>query len=250
MGKYKKLSLLPPDTGGKHKAYPLGSTEAYYGYYSYIPSELGPEYPLLIFLHGVGEKGNSEKNPKILNYVLRNGPPLLIEKREWHPNYPMIVISPQTHDGRWNAIKIHEFIRYLIQTYDVNQKRIYLSGLSMGAFGTFNYLTYSAERSYVAAAIPICGGGNTTKVEKMIHIPIWAFHGETDPIVNVSRSIDMVKAINVLNPSLKAKLTIFPKVGHNSWTMTYNGKGMNKESKAYDPYDMNIYDWLFLHEKQ
>ncbi len=242
------LENLPTDIGGIHNAYPLGITAAVYGYYAYLPSvyfKNGPKYPLLLFLHGAGEKGNSANDAKVLDIVLRNGPPLLIEEKKWKPKYPMVVVSPQAHEGGWSAVTIHQFIKYLIDNYEIDTQRIYITGLSMGAYGTFSYLTSSGDNCYVAAAVPICGGGNSVKVLGMKHIPVWAFHGDDDNIVNVDNSKHMIDAINALKPPVKAKLTIYPGVGHNSWTMTYNGTGMGKESTVYDPFNMSIYDWMF-----
>lgn len=248
MNDYNNLANLPADTGGIHTAYPLGTNDSPYGYYVYEPSVKGPVYPLLVFLHGAGEKGNSSDSPDILNLVLRNGPPLLINKNKWLPRYPVIVVSPQCHDGGWNGTKIHEFITFIIKNYNVNLKRIYVTGLSMGGYGTFNYLTTTADSCYAAAAVPICGAGNTSKVEGMKHIPTWAFHGDADGTVNVSGSINMINAINEANPPLKAKLTIYPGVGHNSWAKTYDGSGMGTESADYDAFNMDIYNWMFQYE--
>jgi predicted peptidase len=249
MKDYNILSNLPADNGGIHAAYPLGSNDSPYGFYLYTPSVNGPDYPLLVFLHGAGEKGNSDVDPKILDIVLRNGPPKLIEQGKWNPTYPMIVVSPQCQDGNWSAIKIHELIKFIINTNHVNKKRIYVTGLSMGGYGTFNYLTTTADSCFAAAAVPICGGGVTTKVAGMKHIPLWAFHGDADNTVPMSGSVDMVNAINAVNPLIKAKLTIYPGVGHDSWTRTYDGSGMETESSEYDAFNIQIYDWMFRYER-
>ena len=248
MNNYNILSNLPADTGGLHTANPLGTNESPYGYYAYTPSAKGPDYPLLVFLHGAGEKGNSSTDNAILDLVLRNGPPRLIKEKKWKPRYPMIVVSPQCHESGWNSNKIQSFIKFVINNYPVNTKRIYLTGLSMGGYGTYSYLTYFADSSLVAAAVPICGAGNPNKVAGMKHIPLWAFHGDADLTVLPEGSIDMVNAINAANPPVKAKLTIYPGVGHDSWTRTYDGTGMGTESPQYDPFDMQIYDWMFQYE--
>ena len=245
------LENLPIDTGGLHNAYPLGQTSAYYGFYAYTPSaylKSSAKYPLLVFLHGAGEQGNSKTDAKILDIVLRNGPPKLIEGKKWKPKYPMIVVSPQCHDGGWNAIKVHQFIKYLIDNYQVNTERIYITGLSMGGFGTYSYLTTIGDSCYVAAAVPICGGGSTYNVKAMKHIPVWAFHGDADLTVNVAGSINMINAINAVNPPVKAKLTIYPGVGHDSWSKTYDGSGMGSERSDYDAFNMSIYDWMFQYK--
>ncbi len=229
----------------------MGISDAIYGYYAYTPSvyfKNGPKYPLLLFLHGAGERGNSANDANVLDILLRNGPPLLIEEKKWNPKYPMLVISPQAHDGGWSPLAIHQFIKYLLNKYEIDLQRIYITGLSMGGYGTFNYLTNLGQSSYAAAAVPICGGGNPVRVRVMKHIPVWAFHGDDDSTINVANSKLMIDAINSSNPPVKAKLTIYPGVGHNSWTMTYNGTGMGKESTVFDPFDLTIYDWMFHYQ--
>ncbi|TGV02476.1 carboxylesterase family protein [Flavivirga rizhaonensis] len=246
------LESLPKDLGGDHKANVLGDTNAGFGHYIYTPSEYNSstsEYPLLVFLHGSGERGNSETNPDILKKVLVNGPPKLIEKNQWSPKYPMIVASPQLPSGNWNPEDIHNFITYLITNYKINTKRIYLTGLSLGGFGSFNYVSKYGSEAYVAAIVPIAGGGNKNSGDKFITIPVWAFHGDNDNVVSYNKSIDMVNAINKENPNTLAKLTIYPNVGHNSWSRTYNASGMGDESSEYDTFDTSIYDWMFLFEK-
>lgn len=250
MTSYNDLKNLPADEGGTHEAFPLGTTEAFYGYYAYTPSVKGANYPLLLFLHGAGEKGNSNQDNTILDIVLRNGPPKLIEKNEWKPTYPMIVVSPQCHESNWNGIKLYEFVEYLIKNYNINTKRIYVTGLSMGGYGTFTYLTTNADSCHAATAVPICGGGNTRKTAGMKHVPVWAFHGDADKTVLPIKSIQMVDSINAQNPPIKAKLTMYPGVGHNSWSRTYAGTGMGTESAEYDAFNQSIFDWMFQYSKE
>jgi predicted peptidase len=242
------LASLPTDLGGTQSANILGSNASPYAYYIYTPSEPGHKYPLLVFLHGAGEKGNSSDSPEVLDLVLKNGPPKLIKEKKWSPTYPMVVVSPQCHEGSWSAAKIHQFIKFITQNYDVNEKRIYVTGLSMGGYGTFNYLTTTGDSCFAAAAVPICGAGSAGQVSKMKHIPLWAFHGDADNIVFPAGSIDMVNAINALNPLVPAKITIYPGVGHDSWSRTYDGTGQGTESSAYDEFNMEIYDWMFQYE--
>lgn len=250
---FNVLNNLPLDTGGVQLAKIHESTNSPYGHYIYTPSsysEDGPEYPLMVFLHGSGEKGNSATEPTKLDLVLRNGPPMLIKKNKWNPKYPMIVVSPQCHDGGWNSQKVHDFITYLVNTYKVNKKRIYITGLSMGGYGTFGYIGDFGDESYAAACVPICGGGNANRAESFFNIPTWAFHGDADGTVSVNNSIKMVDAINTLNPLLNAKLTIYPGVGHNSWSKTYDETGMGTESSEYDAFSQSIYDWMFDYQKE
>jgi predicted peptidase len=252
MSMKKDLKELPPDTGGVYEPVYLKYSNTEYGYFVYTPSdyEQNPfEYPLLVFLHGAGEKGNSSSDTSALNKVLNTGIPQMIKNKKWAPEYPMIVVMPQCHDGGWNAQKVHAFIGYIITQFRVNEQRIYLTGLSMGGYGTFNYLQ-SYGQTYIAAAVPICGGGNLNHAERLAGIPLWAFHGDADNTVLPSNSINMIEKINSFNPLIRAKLTIYPGVGHNSWSMTYNGTGMGKESQEYDPFNQSIYNWMFGYKNE
>lgn len=250
--KQNDLDVLPEDIGGMQKANILGATNAVFGHYIYTPSDYSnnsPNYPLLVFLHGSGERGNSETNANILKKVLVNGPPKLIEKGEWTLKYPMIVASPQLHSGNWNPDDIHSFIAYLINNYNINTNRIYVTGLSLGAFGCFSYISSYGTDSYAAAIVPIAGGGNINSGSMYTKTPVWAFHGDNDNVVSHNQSINMINAINETNPETSAKLTIYPEVSHNSWSRTYDSTGMGTESSNYDAFNMSIYDWLFLYKK-
>jgi predicted peptidase len=248
---YTILTNLPKDTGGTQKAV-YYNADIPYGYYVYTPSGYNSNnaiYPLLVFLHGSGEKGNSLSDTSVLKKVLVHGPPKLIKNKTWNPKYPMVVVSPQCHESGWNGKKIHALIKHITDNYRINTKRIYLAGLSMGGYGTFNYVETCSDTSYVAAVVPICGGGNAAKGLKFQNIPLWAFHGDADKTVLPINSMNMVDSINKYNPVVKAKLTIFPGVGHDSWTRTYDGSGMGSEDPAYDPFNMTIYDWMFQYTK-
>lgn len=249
---YNVLSNLPKDDGGTHTPYTYNWEVNPYGYYIYLPSGYASnkaEYPLLVFLHGAGEVGNSANNSSLLSKVLVNGPPKLIKEGKWSPRYPMIVVSPQCHEGRWNPGKVHRLIKQICNEYRINRKRIYLTGLSMGGFGTFSYIESYADSAYIAAAVPICGGGDGSKARAYKKIPLWAFHGDNDNTVYPWQSIFMVDYINEASPVYKAKVTIYPGVGHDSWSRTYDGTGMGTESPDYDSFDRSIYDWMFKYTK-
>lgn len=250
---YYNLNQLPVDTGGVHEAIPLETSDAPFGYYAYLPSGYDAIeetfYPVLIFLHGSGEKGNSATNQEVLDLVLRNGPPDMIEKGSWNPIYPMLVFSPQCHDGNWQPDKLKLFLDYIVEHYKVNTRRIYLTGLSMGGYGSFSYVGTYGDNSYVAAVVPICGGGNVNQASNFVNIPLWAFHGEDDSTVLPEKSIDMVEVINTAGPMVNARITLFPGIGHNSWDYTYEGIGMGKESPEYDPFDKTIYSWMFQYQR-
>ena len=249
---YSDLSEIPEDTGGFHIPYVLGSTSSPYGFFVYIPGgydQTDQKYPLIVFLHGAGECGNSQDDPDNLNQVLANGPPRLINHDSWDPAVPFIVVSPQCHDSGWNTQKIHEFTAYIINQYRIRTDRIYVTGLSMGGYGTFSYIGSYGDDSCAAAAVPICGGGNTAQAEQFRNIPLWAFHGLEDKTVVPENSINMVNAINAENPAVRAKLTVYPGVYHDSWSRTYDGTGMGTESEDYDPFDTDIFDWMLQYRK-
>lgn len=251
---YYNLANLPVDNGGTHSSHILTEANTPYGYYAYQPAGYDDDndsmYPLLIFLHGSGEKGNSFKHPEYLERILVNGPPKMIEDGNWSPQYPMLVISPQCHDDGWQTAKIKRFVEFIIKKYKVNERRIYMTGLSMGGFGCFSYVGTYGDDSHIAAVVPICGGGNISQAEKFKNIPVWAFHGESDATVAPSKSKNMIVAINNSNPIEKSKMTLYPNVGHNSWIYTYEGTGMGKENSDYDEFTTDIYTWMLKHEKK
>jgi len=229
------LSYLPVDTGGVHKAYPLGESNAEFGHYVYTPGGYendGPEYPLIIFLHGWGERGDSGVDDKILERILSHGPPKLIKLGQWDPKYPFIVVSPQLVSEYWPTEKVHSFIEYLIENYQINTNRIYLTGLSLGGGGSWYYVG-EIENNYAAAIVPICGSGNEYLVNNLRKVPIWAFHGAKDVTIALKESEKMVNAVN--DAGGNAKLTIYPESGHDCWTETYN----NEE----------VFKWLLSHRK-
>jgi predicted peptidase len=119
----------------------------------------------------------------------------------------------------------------VVAKHKVDQDRVYLTGLSMGGFGTWALAGYTPNR--FAALIPICGGGEPLLTRAIKHVPVWAFHGGKDPVVPVKRSQDLIDAL-VRNHG-DAKITIYPDAGHDSWTATYD----NPE----------VYEWLLSHKR-
>ncbi len=245
-----------PVRGGFHIPFIKGSTEASFGYYVYIPEDYvnseSEIYPLLVYLHGSGERGNSSDNPSELDKAIIHGPGKLIRAGNWSSNGRIIIVSAQTDGGSWRPEQLKEFLTYLQDVYRADINRVYLTGISMGAYGIYEYLGVYGESANIAAAIPICGGVprgftlNTGEfVNRLAKTPLWAFHGEADDAVSYRQSVDIVSAINTHNPRVPAKVTIFPHVGHDSWTMTYDGSGDGKESAYFAPFDQNVFDWLF-----
>lgn len=245
-----------PVKGGYHVPLQLGTTKSTYGYYVFIPESYVKKQqptPLLIFLHGSGERGNSKNNPQDLNMAIKHGPGKLIQEGSWSSTADMLVVSAQTDEWRWGSESLKQFIEYIKENYNVDAKRIYLTGLSMGAYGIFDYLGAFGDDAGIAAAVPICGRGiiNEKYVRNVASTPIWVFHGESDDAVPVARAHEIVSAINSLNPApnVKAKMTLFPNIGHDSWTMTYDESGKGKENPSYDKFDMNVFTWMLQYTK-
>lgn len=180
--------------------------------------------PCIMFLHGMGERGED------LASVKQWGPPKLIAEGE---DFPFIVISPLCpKDIVWKTDFLQQILDAVIAELNVDEQRVYMTGLSMGGYGTWAMLAACPDR--IAAAIPICGGGDPSTASKMTAVPIWAFHGSADSVVGADRSREMVEAVSKAKGT--AKLTVYEAVGHNSWSQTYS----NSE----------IYDWLLRHRRR
>lgn len=231
---------LAADLAPRQPGYLLASatTGGNVGYYAYLPEEhyfkATKRFPLLVFLHGSGEKGNGTTE---LSKVLVHGPPRLIKNGQ---DLPFIVISPQLPAslGGWPVGLVDELIARARADYRVDTTRVYVTGLSLGAFGTWAYAV--ARPQVVAAVVPIAGAGNTGAACQMRTVPVWAFHGDADGTVNVSGSINMINALNACAPppTVTPKLTIYPGVGHDSWTRTYDG------SAGHD-----VFSWMLTYHR-
>ncbi|MEC2323428.1 carboxylesterase family protein [Lederbergia lenta] len=173
------------------------------------------DYPLVLFLHGMGERGSD------LNAVKANGLPKLAEEQ----NFPFILVSPQCPLGveRYSTWLLHidsiyALLEDLITQYRVDEDRIYVTGLSMGGYGTWEIAKQHPEK--FAAMAPICGGGSVEHLERLKDVPVWAFHGAKDDVVPMEESQVMVEALRSAGGNVK--LTIYPEATHDSWTETYN----------------------------
>jgi len=165
--------------------------------------------PLLLFLHGRGECGND------LELVKKWGPPKLVQAEN---DFPFVVISPQCASPGWDVVALKGLVDHITNTMNVDRQRVYVSGLSMGGYGTWKFVANYPE--IVAAAVPICGGGHAGTADKLKHVPIWAFHGDADSVVPISESRSIVEAVKEAGGE-KIKLTIYEGVHHNSWVQTY-----------------------------
>ena len=197
-------------------------------YLIYVPKDYEPsqKWPLVMFLHGAGERGDD------LNAIKRHGLPMLAEQRD----FPFIIVSPQcSRRNFWASPSQLQVLNGLLDdvmaTYSVDDDRVYLTGLSMGGMGAWAWAAANPER--FAAVVPICGRGNPETGVKLKDMPIWAFHGDADYTVPVKGSQEMVEAVN--NAGGNAKLTIYPGVGHESWIQTYE----NPE----------VYEWMLSHTR-
>lgn len=193
-------------------------------YLLYLPKNAGKKkLPLVMFLHGAGERGNN------LDLVKIHGIPKLIEAGQ---EFPFIAVSPQCPTDSWWTFELDALkglLESVIKTLNVDTKRVYLTGLSMGGMGTWQFAGTYPE--YFAAIAPICGGGEIHITRHLTKTPIWAFHGDKDDVVSLEESQRMVAGVKYHGG--KAKLTIYKNVGHDSWTKTYNNP--------------KFYEWLLSH---
>jgi predicted peptidase len=181
-------------------------------------------WPMIIFLHGLGERGND------LELVKKHGPPKLIAQGR---DFPFIVISPQCPEGQWwpNNLML-AVLDEVTEKYAVDTNRVYLTGLSMGGFGTWILALECPER--FAAIAPICGGGSPyapvgydpARAQALKSLPIWVFHGAKDQTVKLEESERMVKFLRGFG--CQVEFTIYPEAGHDAWTETYNNPKLNE----------------------
>ena len=180
-------------------------------YLLYRPKEYDKQaaWPLVLFLHGAGERGDD------LNLVKKHGPPKLVEAGK---EFPFILVAPQCPKGRWwNVVELAALLDEVVEKQKVDRERIYVTGLSMGGFGTWSLAAYASDR--LAAIAPICGGGEPFTTKLFAKLPVWVFHGGKDTTVPLERSEKMVEALKKLGGDVK--FTVYPEAGHDSWSETY-----------------------------
>lgn len=218
-------------------------TEVLYRFAAPEKTEEGKAYPLVLFLHGAGERGTDNKAQ------LRNGVNDIL-KGAADLGEGVFLIAPQCPPDNWWAEPtpdrlgiiadagrnrlLHAVLALVEETaqkHPIDRNRIYVTGLSMGGFGTWWMLGESPQTW--AAAIPICGGGRAKAVGNFKHIPIRIFHGAADDVVPPKASEIMALALKEIGG--KAESTLYPEVGHDSWTRTYK--------------DREVIKWLFAQRK-
>jgi len=181
------------------------------------------EYPAIVFLHGAGTRGTS-LTPLVENPFFKEVNAL--------SNFPFVVIAPLCHELCWYDLfpQLKRLVSKVTQMPFVCGKRIYLMGASMGGYATWQLAMSVPE--YIAAIVPICGGGIYAFADRLINVPAWAFHGGKDMVVYPEESQKMVDAINAAGGD--AKLTIYPENDHNAWSDTYSNPC--------------VYQWLLEHQ--
>jgi predicted peptidase len=203
----------------------------------------GQRVPLVLFLHGAGERGDDNARQLIHGAKAMAGP-------DFRRRYPCYVLMPQCPAGKrwvevaWDAERharpeepsesmalVFEIIDALREEFSIDESRIYATGLSMGGYGVWDILARRPEM--LAAAAPICGGGDPAFAGQFKATPVWAFHGDADAAVNVRRSREMIDALRAAGG--RPLYTEYEGVGHDSWTATFNNRLM--------------WDWMFAQRK-
>lgn len=188
------------------------------------------KWPVILFLHGAGERGTDVQK------VTVHGPPKL---RKQGQDLPFIIVSPQCPtDETWQSEALLGLLDHVLEAHRADPQRVYLTGLSMGGFGSWGLLARHPDR--FAAVAPICGGGQIidillggSRASRLREIPVWAFHGAKDNVVLPEESERMVQALKRIGNS-NVKLTVYPEANHDSWTETYDNP--------------KFYEWLLLHK--
>ena len=183
-------------------------------YQLYLPEGYGKDanarWPLILFLHGAGERGEDVEKVKA------HGPPKLVAQGK---KLPFIVVSPQCPTNAWWSNEtLNALLDDVMKAYAVDADRVYLTGLSMGGYGTWALATEYPDR--FAAIAPICGGGTPRTARRIKDIPAWVFHGAKDEIVPLKQGQEMADAMKAAGGNVK--FTVYPEAGHDSWTQTYD----------------------------
>ena len=228
------LSACQPQINEKQELNPGSQThqkisgEMHLNYLLYLPEDYDPDkeggFPTILFLHGAGERGDS------LDALTTWGPPKIAKEK----GMPFIVISPQCPKGDWWTSMIYPLKRLLdesINTYNIDTSRIYLTGLSMGGYGTFALSQVYPD--YFAAVAPICGGGTPSMVNFWEQPPTWVFHGDQDDIVPIESSQIMVDALEAAGGEVK--FTIYEGGDHYIFKNAYN--------------ESELFDWFLEHKR-
>ena len=210
----------------KHADYP--NAEVPIDYLLYLPPDYdaSKRWPLVVFLHGSGERGED------LEQVQRIGLPRLVE-RDKDRHWGFVLLSPQCpKDSNWNPQWIVELVDHVSSRLSIDRDRIYLTGYSMGGFGTWATACHEPDR--FAAIAPLSGGGDVQQAQRLKALPIWAFHGDKDNVVPIASSQAMVDAVRKCGGNVA--FTVYPGAGHGICDMTYG--------------DNQFLDWLLAQRRK
>ena len=265
-------SVIGTGSAARLTARPLESTDSPSGYYEYLPPGYGQgaKKPLLIFLHGGGESGDGSA-AQLPRLISESGIPFYISVNGWPADRPFVVLSPQHNQVESAAYpyecedpffgscvmkqqhdygnplpagsacttpsEVRAFLDYALTHYDVDPTQVYLTGLSCGGYGVWESLSEFGP-GRIAAAVPISGEGRPAQHATgctMASVPIWAFTGDADDVVNPAGTIDTTAALQSCPapPRQDIRLTVYPGVGHDAWNHVYSG------SQGQD-----IYTWM------
>lgn len=245
----KKLPLLiflllpgimaAAQTSGLYAPKTFGPGHEILPYRILLPDNFNPAepYPLILFLHGAGERGNDNEKQLVHGSSF-------FASEDNRTYFPAVIVFPQCAEGDyWAKVSFNfddqggrnfsfdpsgdpttsmkltiQLLESLLKENWVDKNRVYVGGLSMGAMGTFELLYRMPE--VFAAAFPICGGGNPERINDQVSkVNVWAFHGEDDPVVPPQLSVEMLTAY--LKAGVTVKLTLYPEVGHNAWDFAF-----------------------------
>jgi len=187
-------------------------------------------YPLILWLHGAGSVG-TDNFKQISGASLRGTHTWTAPQVQ--AKHPAFVLAPQSWTGSWptDFPTVLELLNAVENEFSIDSARIYVAGQSMGGFGTWYFI--ATRPDLFAAAIPLCGGGNVSNARLIAHIPIWAFHGESDRTVPVTESRKMIAAIRQAGGD--PRYTEYKGVGHEVWFRTFQEPG--------------LIEWLFAQHK-
>jgi predicted peptidase len=218
-----------PQTGGSFVGSVKLSVESEYLIYLPDGYNVNPltNWPMLVFLHGSGERGHDPEKVKV------HGPPKRIEAGT---KFPFVVLSPQCPDSvDWDTETLYALINHIASEYRIDKSMIWLTGLSMGGWATWDLAMGYPD--YFAAIAPVCGRVNRNyplRAADIKSLPVWVFHGAADDVVLINQAAKMVTALKSCGNDVR--FTIYPESGHDSWTETYN----NPE----------LYEWFLKQKRQ
>lgn len=195
------------------------------------------DYPLVVFLHGAGERGTDNEAQLRLGVA-----EFFTSNREKYPCFAVVPQCPK--EASWStygdedaeglsgpSAVVIEIVVALCDEFNIDETRMYIGGLSMGAFGAWEIITHYPD--LFAAAFPICGGGNPKRAKWLKNIPIWAFHGAEDEVVSPDFTRDMIEALE--RQGAEPKYTEYAGVGHDSWVKAFR--------------EPELLEWLFAQRK-